>query len=81
MSSVLRLKRTNHRPRIPQIPLLAWRPKPMVVASLQATSKAQEAQEQEQDQQQHGGAGSFEGLPWGLWQARTTLLAGLCKVI
>lgn len=23
---------------------------------------------------------AFDGLPWGLWQARTTLLAGLCKV-
>ncbi|XP_052132838.1 uncharacterized protein LOC127752175 [Frankliniella occidentalis] len=22
----------------------------------------------------------FDGLPWGWWQARTTLLAGLCKV-
>ena len=25
-------------------------------------------------------ASAFDGLPWGLWQARTTLLAGLCKV-
>ncbi|XP_034252848.1 solute carrier family 22 member 12-like isoform X2 [Thrips palmi] len=23
---------------------------------------------------------AFDGLPWGRWQARTTLLAGLCKV-
>lgn len=56
---------------MPLLPLLPLQSKPMVVAAVADGSKDVAAQ---------AVTPPFDGLPWGLWQARTTLLAGLCKV-
>lgn len=58
------------------LPLLPLSDKSMVVSTVGDISRAKDAALQSSVAE----ASTFDGLPWGLWQARTTLLAGLCKV-